>query len=83
MSPAILFFAAAVASPHMFYIIFNENNDPKALTLASWGLPLYFLLLSLPVFPILWARHEDQFEYAAGILSSEPRRRLRLRDIHI
>lgn len=52
---AILFFAAAVASPHMFYIIFNENNDPKALTLASWGLPLYFLLLSIPVFPILWA----------------------------
>ncbi|MDX1491170.1 MAG: ATP-binding protein [Pseudohongiellaceae bacterium] len=52
---AILFFTAAVASPHMFYIIFNENNDPKALTLASWALPLYFLLLSLPVFPILWA----------------------------
>lgn len=52
---AILFFTAAVASPHMFYIIFNENHDPKALTLASWALPLYFLLLSLPVFPILWA----------------------------
>ncbi len=52
---AILFFTAAVASPHMFYMIFNENNDPKALTLASWVLPLYFLLLSLPVMPILWA----------------------------
>ncbi len=52
---AILFFTAAVASPHMFYMIFNENKDPKALTLASWALPLYFLLLSLPVFPILWA----------------------------
>lgn len=52
---AILFFTAAVASPHMFYMIFNENKDPKALTLASWVLPLYFLLLSLPVFPILWA----------------------------
>ncbi len=52
---AILFFTAAVASPHMFYMIFNENKDPKALTLASWTLPLYFLLLSLPVFPILWA----------------------------
>lgn len=52
---AILFFTAAVASPHMFYVIFNENNHPKALTLASWALPLYFLLLSLPVLPILWA----------------------------
>ncbi|MDP1931515.1 MAG: ATP-binding protein [Gammaproteobacteria bacterium] len=52
---AILFFTAAVATPHMFYMIFNENNDPKALTLASWALPLYFLLLSLPVFPVLWA----------------------------
>ncbi|MES3007739.1 MAG: ATP-binding protein [Pseudomonadota bacterium] len=52
---AILFFTAAVASPHMFYMIFNENNDPKALTMASWALPLYFLLLSLPVMPILWA----------------------------
>ncbi len=52
---AILFFTAAVASPHMFYMIFNENKDPKALTLASWALPLYFLLLSLPVLPILWA----------------------------
>lgn len=51
----ILFFTAAVASPHMFYMIFNENNDPKALTMASWALPLYFLLLSLPVMPILWA----------------------------
>jgi PAS domain S-box-containing protein len=52
---ALLFFTAAVASPHMFYMIFNENNDPKALTLASWALPLYFLLLSAPVLPILWA----------------------------
>ncbi|MCP5330751.1 MAG: ATP-binding protein [Gammaproteobacteria bacterium] len=52
---ALLFFTASVASPHMFYMIFNENKDPKALTLASWALPLYFLLLSLPVFPVLWA----------------------------
>ena len=52
---ALLFFTASVASPHMFYMIFNENKEPKALTLASWALPLYFLLLSLPVFPVLWA----------------------------
>jgi PAS domain S-box-containing protein len=52
---ALLFFSAAVAMPHMFYMTFNENNNPKSLNTASWGLPLYFLLLSLPVLPILWA----------------------------
>ncbi len=52
---ALLFFTAAVAMPHMFYVTFNENNDQRSLSIASWGLPLYFLLLSLPVLPILWA----------------------------
>lgn len=52
---ALLFFTAAVAMPHMFYVTFNENHGQRALSYASWGLPLYFLLISLPVFPILWA----------------------------
>ncbi len=51
----LLFFTAAVATPHMFYMTFNENNTPRTLNVASWALPLYFLLLSLPVLPILWA----------------------------
>lgn len=51
----LVFFTAAVATPQMFYMTFHENNHPKALSVASWGLPLYFLLLSLPVLPILWA----------------------------
>lgn len=51
----LLFFTASVATPHMFYMIFNENNGPKALNVASWAAPLYFLLLSLPVMPILLA----------------------------
>jgi len=51
----LVFFTAAVATPQMFYMTFHENNHPRALTIASWGLPLYFLLLSLPVLPILWA----------------------------
>ncbi len=51
----LLFFTAAVAMPHMFYVTFNGNNGQRALSFASWGLPLYFLLLSLPVLPILWA----------------------------
>ncbi len=52
---ALFFFAAAVATPHMFYATFNENRSLKALAFASWCLPLYFLLISLPVLPILWA----------------------------
>lgn len=52
---ALLFFTAAVAMPHMFYVTFNENNGQRALSVASWGVPLYLLLLSLPVLPILWA----------------------------
>lgn len=52
---ALLFFTASVAMPHMFYTTFNENQSPKALKFASWALPLYFLLISLPVLPILWA----------------------------
>lgn len=52
---ALLFFSASVAMPHMFYVTFNENGGRGALSFASWGLPLYFLLISLPVLPILWA----------------------------
>ena len=51
----LLFFTAAVAMPHMFYATFNPNRDGQALRFASWCLPLYFLLISLPVLPILWA----------------------------
>ena len=51
----LVFFTAAVATPQMFYMTFHENNHPRALSVASWGLPLYFLLLSIPVLPILWA----------------------------
>ena len=52
---ALLFFSAAIAMPHMFYVTFNGNAGRGALSFASWGLPLYFLLMSLPVLPILWA----------------------------
>lgn len=52
---ALLFFSASVAMPHMFYVTFNETRRSHSLSTASWGLPLYFLLISLPVLPILWA----------------------------
>lgn len=52
---ALMFFTAAVAMPHMFYATFNESNGQRSLSVASWGLPLYLLLMGLPVLPILWA----------------------------
>jgi len=72
---ALLFFTAAVAMPHMFYMTFNEINSPRTLTLASWGLPLYFLLLSLPILPILWAGLKTgstvQVEYYPVVIGME------------
>ncbi len=70
----LLFFTAAVAMPHMFYVTFNGNNGQRALSFASWGLPLYFLLLSLPVLPILWAGMQSgssvQVEYFPVVIGA-------------
>src|SRR3546814_17637667 len=41
--------------PHMYHMTFTENLNPRSLVSASWGLPLYLLLMSLAVPLILWA----------------------------
>lgn len=76
---ALLFFTASVAMPHMFYVTFNESNGQSSLSFASWALPAYFLLISLPVLPILWAGLQSgtdaQVEYypvAIGIAYDQP-----------
>lgn len=51
----LVFFAGAVVMPHMFHMIFTENFNRRALTTASWGLPLFLLLMCLAVPLILWA----------------------------
>lgn len=68
----LVFFAAAVVAPHMFHVTFTENINPKALRPASWGVPLFLLLMSLSVPPILWAGVYLELEvpaefYALGI----------------
>ena len=50
----LLFFAGAVCMPHIFHMAFAENSDSRHLRAASWGLPLYLMLLALPVLPVLW-----------------------------
>ncbi|MFT4613064.1 MAG: PAS domain S-box-containing protein [Bacteroidia bacterium] len=51
----LVFFAGAICMPHIFHMTFTENQDSRNLRSASWGLPLYLLLLSLPILPIAWA----------------------------
>ena len=51
----LVFFAGAVCMPHIFHMAFAENTDSSDLRKATWGLPLYLLLLSLPILPITWA----------------------------
>ncbi len=50
----LMSFAGALVLPHMYHMTFSENPSPRALSRASWGLPLYLLLLGLPVPIILW-----------------------------
>ncbi|MFN3580169.1 MAG: sensor histidine kinase [Pseudomonas sp.] len=51
----LVFFAAAIVMPHMYHMAFTENINPRAMATASWGLPLFLLVISLAVPPILWA----------------------------
>jgi PAS domain S-box-containing protein len=64
----LMFFAGAVCMPHIFHMAFAENNDSRDLRIATWGLPLYLLLLSLPILPMTWAGlklgHELPLEYS-------------------
>ncbi len=48
----LMSFAAALVLPHMYHMTFSENPSPKALAKASWGLPLYLLLLNHVVLPL-------------------------------
>lgn len=54
----LMSFAGALVLPHMYHMIFSESPSPKALAKASWGLPLYLLLLAVPVPLILWGGQE-------------------------
>ena len=51
----LTFFAATVAMPHVYHMLITENDDDRAITGARWGFPLYMLLFSLCIPPILWA----------------------------
>ena len=50
----LLAFSAAFLLPRQFHMLFAENSQPQALTAASWGFPLFLLLINLPIPLILW-----------------------------
>jgi len=56
----LMSFAAALGMPHMFHMIFSEKPTARALDAATWGMPLLLLVISLPVFPILWGALASQ-----------------------
>ncbi len=51
----LAFLFSAVVMPFMYQMIFTENQNPLHLIKASWGFPLYLLLMALPVPIVLWA----------------------------
>lgn len=51
----LIFFASAFSMPHIFHIIFMENFSEQALVKASRLLPIYLLLIALPIPVIYWA----------------------------
>lgn len=51
----VIFSAAVLVMPHSFHLIVVENRKIEHLKTASWFFPLYLLLISLPILPILWA----------------------------
>lgn len=73
----LVFFAGAVCMPHIFHMTFTENKDTRDLATATWGLPLYLLLLSLPILPIAWAGlklgHSLPTDYSALAIGLELR----------
>ncbi len=71
-----LSFAAAFLLPRQFHMAFAENLSTRALNTASWGFPLYLLLLNLAIPPILWAGQHmnlgiDPDYYVLGIVISD------------
>ena len=64
----LIFFAGGVCMPHIFHMMFAENTESRDLRTATWGVPVYLMLLSLPVLPLAWAgiklEHGIPMEYS-------------------
>ncbi len=76
----LVFFSAALVTPHMYHMAFTESVGSRCMTSASWGLPLFLLLMSLAVPLLLWSGLKlgvptppEYFTIGLGmVLNSEP-----------
>lgn len=55
LSLLLIFSFAPLVVPHLFQILFRENDQADGLRLITWAAPVYLFLMALPVFPIMWA----------------------------
>ncbi|BBB31539.1 ATP-binding protein [Neptunomonas japonica] len=75
----LAFFTATLVMPHMFHLAFTENRSTDSLYKASWGMPLYLLLLAgcVPIIVLAGYKLEINQEssflllYLSQILHSE------------
>ncbi len=51
----LLFFATAMTMPQVFKINTTHVDPMRAIRWGTWAMPLYLLIISLPVLPIYWA----------------------------
>ena len=45
----LLFFAGVVAMPHVYHMLFTENDDPRVFAGLRWGVPLFLLIMSAAI----------------------------------
>jgi len=75
----LMFLSAPLVLPHLFQLLFRESSSLSRLRMASWALPVYLLLMALPVMPILWAgqalqstEKPEYFAVSLGLLLDKP-----------
>ncbi|WP_372737833.1 ATP-binding protein [Neptunomonas sp.] len=64
----LAFFTATLVMPHMFHLAFTENRSADSLYKASWGIPLYLLLLALCVPVIVLAGYKLEVHQESSFL---------------
>ncbi len=64
----IIFFAAALTMPHMFFLTFSDRATPASIKQASWLFPTFMLLFSLPILPFVWIKEELDLPIAAQFI---------------
>ena len=75
----LMFIAAPLVLPHLFQLLFRENTDGRRLRLVAWAVPIYLLLMALPIMPIFWAGmslgapvNPEYFSLGLGLVLEQP-----------